>query len=323
VDLHARLVGPFTTRPITTFLIQRISEAAALSPWWGFVLAQFFLLTAAAYALGRLGERLMAPPRLSLVAFFLSFTVLFSFVSPNDSYDEAAQYLFLFLGLNALVSAGDFSFALFFFFALLARETSVLLLPGMLLLGWRGWRSSWKFVLPVAAFSLYYFSREASADPNRLYYWARNFQNAKVAWESLVSFGIALALPLALLLSAWRLGLTNARAHGSWIRAFFVSLALNGPAVFATAYARESRLFALPLVFLWPLCGGFVGDTARAWREKRIRCGLSPISIFAAAGLLVALFYYRPGYRFGGYEILAPLYLAMLIAGTLLKKPDK
>jgi hypothetical protein len=320
VDLHARIVGPFTARPVTTFVIEGISSLSSLSLWWGFLLAQFILLTAAAYALARLSERLESPPLFSLAAFFLSFTVLFSFVTPNDSYDEAAQYLFLFLSLNALVSGRDASFALLFFFALLARETSALLLPGLLLLGWVGRKTAWKFALPLAAFALYYFSRDAAPDPNRFLYWARNFKDGKTAFESLVSLGIALALPMALYGAACRLGIM--RAHISWIRAFFWSTALNSPVIFLAAYARESRLFALPLVFLWPLCGAWIGRILSARRESALAISPEPrVAVTLALALLLTILFYRPNYRFpGGYEIIAPAYFLLLLLGCSLKR---
>lgn len=319
VDLHARIVGPFTTRPVTTFLIEGISSLTALSPWWGFVLAQFLLLTAAGYALARLSERLESPPLFSLAAFFLSFTVLFSFVTPNDSYDEAAQYLFLFLGLNALAAGRDFSFALLFFMALLTRETSALLLPGLLPLGWRGKKSAWKFALPLIAFALYYFTRDAAPDPNRFLYGARNFKDGKTAFESFVSLGIALALPLALLGSARRLGIM--RNHGPWIRAFWWSAALNSPVIFLTAYARESRLFALPLVFLWPLGGAWLERILLTRKETGLCLSPEPrLSAGLGALLLASMAFYRPQYRFpGGYEILAPVYFLLLFLACSLK----
>lgn len=319
VDLHANAVGPFTTRPVTTFLIQSLSAATHLPSWFGFVIVQFLLLTAAAYCLARLSERLESPPLFSAAAFFLSFTVLFSFVTPNDSYDEAAQYLFLFLALRALVSGRDVSFAVLFFLALLARETTALLIPGFLLLGWAGKKSAWKFALPLAAFSFYYFTREAVADPHRFQYWARNLQSVKTAFESLVSLGLALALPMSLYGAARRLGLM--RAHTPWLRAFFWSAVLNTPVVFYAAYARESRLFALPLVFLWPLCGAWAQRIFSAKRDNSLVFHFDK-KIGTALGIFFVLtaFLYRPAYRFPvGYEILAPSYFLLWLLGNCLK----
>jgi hypothetical protein len=320
VDLHARIVGPFTARPVTTFVIESIGAATTLSPWWSFILAQLLFLTAAAYALARLSERLDSDPLFTLATFFLSFTVLFSFVTPNDSYDEAAQYLFLFLSLNALLLKRDASFALLYFFALLARETSALLLPGLIVLGWESRKSAWKFALPVAAFALYYLTRNAAPDPNRFLYWARNFKDIKTTFESLVSLCMALALPVALYGSTRRLG--SMRAHAPWLRAFFLGVALNSPVIFFFAYARESRLFALPLVFLWPLCGAWVQRILATKRESALGFGLEPkLGIALILSLIVTVLFYRPNYRFpGGYEILAPIYLLLLLLGCSLRR---
>ncbi|MGS0524018.1 hypothetical protein ACU8V7_01325 [Zobellia nedashkovskayae] len=41
--------------------------------------------------------------------------------------------------------------------------------------------------------------------------------------------------------------------QNSFVYAFLLTLIINTPLVFMTAFARESRLFALPLLFIWPM----------------------------------------------------------------------
>ena len=52
-------------------------------------------------------------------------------------------------------------------------------------------------------------------------------------------------------------------------QAALLTAAINTPIVFVSASAREARLFALPLVFLWPFLGAYA---LHAWQSARTHC---------------------------------------------------
>ena len=75
-----------------------------------------------------------------------------------------------------------------------------------------------------------------------------NFENTKNTVESMTSLYLALA-PFLYLVAV---NYTEYR-HRPWVRAFLLTAAINTPLVILTAFARETRLFALPLLLLWPV----------------------------------------------------------------------
>ena len=317
--LHRHTVGPFTRRPIVTTLMEWSSQGLSINLWWSFLLVQGILLTAAGYALGRLAEKLHGPRTalLSVAVFFLSFTLLFSFITPNDSFDESAQYLFLFLTLWGIYERKSWACAPAFFFALLARESSLLLLPGLWLLDRGQWREKiGHYLWPLGAYALYFFTREAEGDPNRFFYWQKNFASPLLAFETFVSLGLALALPLLLL--TWP-GVRPEASTRAWRRAFSLTLALNTPVVFVAAYARETRLLALPLIFLWPLTGPWLATILRGLPQAQ--SAFLPLRFaLAFLGLAAVALCYFPSYRFApGYRYSALAFLALWLASSLVQ----
>lgn len=300
VSLHKTVVGPFTRRPVTTFLIEGVNAIFFLSLWHAFLLVQGSLLIAAALALGGLAKRLHGTraAHFSIFVFFASFSVLFSFITPNDSYDEPAQYLFLFFSLLFL-GRNSAAFAASFFCALLARESSVLLLPGLLILDEARFtpkylRKSWKFLLPLAGYAAFFFFQSGAEDPQRFQYWQKNFSDLQIAGESLVSLALALALPLLLY---WPVRQMKA-VDPIWMRAFLVSAAINSPIILLAAYARETRLFSLPLIFLWPHCGSWMEKLFAGFREQELLAFAHQKVVFLFLGFLtLAIFFYHPSYR--------------------------
>lgn len=310
IRLHGEMVGPFTKRPVTTALLHQ-ANLLFHDAWISFLLVQGSLLGAGAMVLGILNEEgrgdRAAP--LAQAIYFLSFTVLFSFVTPNDAFDEPAQYLFLFLSLYFLRRGQAIGFGCAFLLACLSRETSLLLLPGLWLLDpspARPARKIAKYLAPLGAWAAFYFWKEAAGDPRRYLYWQKNFDGLKTSYETLISFALALGLPAAIFFAA-----KPDPNDRPWARAFFLTLFINTPIVLFAAYARESRLFALPLVFLWPRVGRAAASALRDWRPP----SLAKASAVLALGILVWATY-QPVYRHVlGYRIYASLLPALLGLG--------
>lgn len=310
VRLH-QTAGPFPRRPVTTFLIELLSRLTGLDFWWSFVITQGLLLTLCGYLLARLAGRL-ASERFTgptLTAFFLSFTVLFSFVTPNDSYDEFSQYLFLLLALHALIDRTHWLLGICLFVGMLARETTAFLVPSLLFLDARmkGGHKAMRlvaFFVPIALYALYLSRFPSEGDPRRWeHFWQDNFPNPGRGMETLVSLALALGLPGILLLSA-------ARATGeekNWRRAFWIAFLINTPAVLFFAEARESRLFALPLLFLWPWAGRWLGELREQLKKGKFVLDRWQFGI-GMVGTALMLEYYHPEYRHVlGYRIYAAM----------------
>ena len=135
--------------------------------------------------------------------------------------------------------------------------------------------------LPVILYGVYLFFFLFSYDQfqntrieiaSRYSCFLENFENTKNTIESITSLVLALAPFLYLtavhygehmmhreqILKKATNGLTTVETHTNqnfqpWIAAFLLTAAINTPLVILTAFARETRLFALPLLFLWPV----------------------------------------------------------------------
>jgi hypothetical protein len=239
------------------------------------MLINFLLLFLSGTLLFRLSKTLNASTERALgnmCVYFLSFSVLFAFFPPVFSYDEPLQYCFIFLSLIAFVRKRWFAFVPFFMLALISRETSMLLLPALVCFA-PGLNVQFKLfsrdqlrfcvpvLLPLLLYGLYIVIFISSQDQlratriemaSRFSCFLENFESTKNTMESLISLFLAL-LPF-LYLVAFRIGKKKppARQRG-WIGAFLFTTVINTPIVILTAFARETRLFALPLLFIWPV----------------------------------------------------------------------
>jgi hypothetical protein len=133
IDLHEKFPG-FARRPLTSFLIQETRHYTGLGIGASFVVVNFLFLFFTAVALywqSVVWASTKKEALLSIILFFGSFTILFAFFPTVYTYDEPVQYLFLFLSLTFLKKKNILIFSLFFFIALVARESSVILYPAV------------------------------------------------------------------------------------------------------------------------------------------------------------------------------------------------
>src|SRR5690606_17278774 len=68
----------------------------------------------------------------NMVIYFLGFSVLFAFFTPLFSYDEPLQYTMIFASLLAMHQRKWILYIIFFTLALIARESTVFLVPGLI-----------------------------------------------------------------------------------------------------------------------------------------------------------------------------------------------
>jgi len=285
IDYHQE-IAPFARRPLTSFLIESITGRFGLRSGHAFILVNFLLLFISGLLIFRLSRTLTSSAGQALAnmcVYFLSFSVLFAFFPPVFSYDEPLQYCFLILSLIALVQKNWGKYVLFFTLALISRETSMLLLPALLcfmpglkkykirLLSKTHLRLGIPILLPLLFYGIYlalfiYTHDQLKATQiemaSRYSCFIENFESTKNTVETWTSLYLALAPYLYLV--AVRMQKKDAPPwQKQWIGAFLLTVMINTPIVILTAFARETRLFALPLFFIWPVFASLFGKEVK------------------------------------------------------------
>lgn len=275
IDYHKE-IAPFARRPLTTLLIEGSSQAFGIRAGHAFILVNFLLLLVSGVLVHQLSKSLRATKKqalLNMLVYFSSFSVLFAFFPPVFTYDEPLQYCFILGALIAFVQRKWLWYIVLFALALVTRETSMLLLPGFIFFISRMdfqneklsakayWRILMIVVSPLLIYSIFigiYIQQNQLLEAtqtemaSRYSCFLENFESTKNTIESFTSFFLSLGPFLYFALLA--LKKSNISAFDKrFLNAFLVTVAINTPIVILTSFARESRLFALPLVFLWPM----------------------------------------------------------------------
>lgn len=284
----------FARRPLTTFLVEFTDQAigiglAAAFAWVGFFF--FYINGLLVYVLARCMKSTSLQALLAMIAYLLSFTILFPYFRTTYTYDEPLQYFFCLLALIGLYkpSKGLMLFGLTG--CLFARESSLVLFPSFFLLyyfkdagafkiRWDVIRKGLLFVLPVLVYMVYYVYHlsvfEAGVESNydeasvRVSQLSYNFQSTAYTVETLSLFSIVYLFPVTLLLIQPR-----ADRSGMLIKAFWILLILNTAMVLLGARVSESRVLTLPLLLLWPIMGRYllatVQNMKRLLQVKKMR----------------------------------------------------
>src|SRR5690554_934415 len=270
--------APFARRPLTSALIEASSAVFGITLAESFVWVNHLLLLISGLLVYRISLKLKGTRNQALFnmsAYFLTFSIVFAFFPPVFTYDEHLQYCFLFLSILALIYNRWMYYCIFFFLAMVARESSAFLLPGFILIGLRlktlpslSWSRSvirkWFLLfLPLPIYAVYLilffwktglWAESSSLESSRLECLNDNFGTLEKSIETFFSFFLVLAPGLYFLFILKRTkGFIG--FHKRFIQAFFIGLLINTPIIMSATLARESRLFALPLIFLWPLAG--------------------------------------------------------------------
>lgn len=260
----------FARRPLTTqavLALQKLSGWSMATCWLLLQLAGWLAVALLLYFLAGGG----AAAWWTQGIFFTGFSVFFSWFPPVYTYDEPLQYALLLAALLAARRGRIGWMLLLFGTSLWARETGWLLWPA---LAWFYGRQHehkmlfWTFsIFLFFAYLAWWFGGSAmygvSQQPTnevllRFTLLAQNFSADR--WgESVWTFVLVLVLPLLLSLKsgeAW---------PKAWRQVFWLTVLLNSLLVFGTAFAREARLFALPLLLAWPYLGSAFQLACRQW----------------------------------------------------------
>ncbi|MBU3027092.1 hypothetical protein [Zobellia galactanivorans] len=269
-------IAPFARRPLTTLLIETAQSVFKFKAGHAFILVNFLLLGLSGALTYRLSLILKATKKqgiINMLVFFASFSVLFAFFPPVFTYDEPLQYCFLLTAIMAFVGRRWFAFVSLFTLALVARETSILLWPALVLffpgtennppqtLIERFKKKGLYLLLPVFLYGCYIviFIHQQSLlhathieMASRYSCFLENIESVQNSVESVVSILITLG-PFLYFTYFYLHRQDRLHWENKFVSAFLLTLAFNTPIVFLTAFARESRLFALPLLFIWPM----------------------------------------------------------------------
>ncbi|MBC29273.1 MAG: hypothetical protein CMH48_00360 [Muricauda sp.] len=277
---------PFSRRPLTTFLINAFADFFGAEKGTAFVCVNFSLLFVAGMLLYLLSSHLGQNVKKSLInmtVFYGSFSVCFAFFPPIFSYDEPLQYSLVFAGMLFFFKKGWWQYVVLFTLAAISKESTVLLVFGLLPLAKLsspkqqfGLKNVFRIVLPVVLFGIYLtlFSWYTNAwnalgteISQRTSCLAQNFGTPKKILETVFSFFLALSPFLYLVLAKYK-----THSKSPFLKGFLLVLALNSVIVMVAALARESRLFALPLLLLWPVFSKlFYPDIKMLFNKKNWR----------------------------------------------------
>jgi len=165
--------------------------------------------------------------------------------------------------------------------------------------------------MPLGLFILFYFHGK-SANPGidflverRFLAWQENFKDFSRTSETLFSLFMVLGIPLQVV--RWIISKCElSRGRRAWISWAFGITLFNTVIVLAAGLAREARLFALPLLLLWPILP-LAGRSFAKYLENSVKnWSYREWSIVVVISLGTSLFLYQPsmegtGWVYRGY----------------------
>lgn len=274
--------GEFARRPVTTYLIQSL-ESLGLSLETAFILVLYAGLFLAVILLFKLAKNLSneSAARWSVFIFMTSFWVLNAFFTEIYAYDEPWQYAFLFAAFECLRLKNWFRFSLLFLLALVTRESSLLLLPGIFLFFiidqplfsksnlLRSLKVLW--TLPMYGFILWILVQGKELEEKsssymrdeRFKHLFYSFETIDLGIVTLTSFLAAFVFPLLIIILNRHRIQSNLKP---WIYAFIINFGLNSFITFFFTMGRETRIFAQPVLMISPILGFLFLDF---YRRKR------------------------------------------------------
>lgn len=281
VDYH-KTQADFAKRKVTTFLIENTSNAFNISIADAFALVNFVLLCLCGIVIYFLSLKKWSSYSKALFNcffFYSSFSVLFAFFPPVYTYDEPAQYLFIFLGLYCYLYPQFLLLMICMFMSIMVRETSILLWFVLFVYHIRihGFRylQVLYFAVPVVVYTIYLwyfyshigFDGLINATKDRGHAFVENFGNTLSAVESVFAFVNTCIFSIVFILILFYKNSVE-KVNRLWLESFFLVLILN---TFVTVYftlACESRLFFLPIIFFVPYSCLIIDELKTVWTKQ-------------------------------------------------------
>jgi hypothetical protein len=260
--LAARHMPAFERRPLVLNFIELAHEKTGFCRYGVAALLWFTCIFGICLLLCLIGDVKRFRDLAILQGFFItSFTIFFASLPPIETFSEPFQYLTILLGIYCLRRQPWIALAAFSL-AAIERENTVFLVPSILFFCWKVYGAGKSFskslprtwpIIAGALIGILWFSCLAphSEDPIRYLHLARNFQDPRHSIESVLSVFLALGIPAIM---AFNLSHTKRLPLDlRWaINAFWIAMAITVPLSYLTGLSREARIFALPLLLIWP-----------------------------------------------------------------------
>ena len=289
VDHHLK-EWTFSKRSIFTSCLLGVSSIFSISNSMSFLLCNAFLLVVNGYLIGRLALKFsnnIQAVFASTTIFYLSFPILFAFYPPVYTYEDLLQIAVILASILFLVDQKWLLFSVFILMAILVRETTLFILPILLLYVNTQQKKKITLYLLIPAISGILFwiitlSSSGSTIASRPACLIFNFSDTPHIIETIFSLMCAF-LPVWLISRFVR----NAGAK----RLFLLVFGVNALIVLCFAYARETRLFYLPIYFLIPMVDFDLKKISSLILVTQLRVVLLFILIFSAAFTVIHLVY--------------------------------
>ncbi|PIR76400.1 MAG: hypothetical protein COU32_02320 [Candidatus Magasanikbacteria bacterium CG10_big_fil_rev_8_21_14_0_10_42_10] len=286
----------FALRIFTTLPVVLLANTGLVSSGGAFILVQVLFIALSIYMLLSIGAYLYPSKTkyqiASVVFFILSFTILFAFCTPIYTYDDFIQYVFLWEALLFGLQKKYMWTTLFLSISLFVRESSLLLFPSFAILFFSDivvhpkkffynktnvFRCIALFSFPLLVYYIYlailhgWYSDAITENIQYLYtqrfsHFSYNVQNTAFAAATLFGIIHVFLLPMYILTrSKFRRDMSQARVVYT---AFILAVAVNTPITLFATRAQEARIFALPLIVLWPYIGFYAYQLIQALPEQ-------------------------------------------------------
>ena len=326
--LDRKNYGSFNTRFITANLQYFLHETFAIPFAFSFNLICFLGFWGSSTLLYLFSRQLGIDQRnayWSILAFYLCFSIILAFGARMWTYDEPMQYLFLLGMLISIIGHRFYLSLMCWFLALLTKETSILF--GLIFLFKYPLKQWWRYLIIMLVVAFYFIAIDLILEPeqfektsqyfqrSRFNFWQKNFADWNITCLIIFTLYLIVGIPILLVKKFinWKVLSADQKAL---ITCGLVLIVFNSVLVCITALADEARLFALPLLLLWPV----LPMAVPALKEK-LKKGHTPLRIilFFTLALSLAVFLYHPrvggtGYLYKGYftgYTFAFLYLAI------------
>jgi len=357
VDLHKNH-PVFIRRKLTSWLIDLSSSIFNIEIGSSFVLVNFFFLFLSGILIFKLSNYFSNNFNnniINLVGYFLCFPVFFMFFPPVYSYDEPLQFCLTIISLIYFFKENYWKFSFVFAISLIARESSIIILPALFFIYVYNWKNtllqnltkkeflikSLSLGLPICVYAIYLFlfiKSSESIDDSKEYFLQRfsyikwNFQSYEFTIESIAAFLLVFAVPLYFLIINRNNRYTKNSKTQKLIQAFLITLIINTAIVYLNTRAREVRLFLIPMFFLWPIFGSLFFNEIRLIfkfdKYKKLFLNLKNSLVFLLItflNLYVSFVIYQPtaGPKIGVFNLYLFLSFTFILTHYMLSNQKK